>query len=56
VTDYRIDSMYDGRSYKVDHAVGVLGTDWFAAWTDGRNETSDVFVRRPGGRTNVDFR
>lgn len=43
--DYRIDSMYDGGSFKEDLNFDVLGGTWYAAWTDGRNGTSDVYFQ-----------
>ncbi|MCB9688503.1 MAG: hypothetical protein H6735_25930 [Alphaproteobacteria bacterium] len=44
--DLRIDSMYDGQSYKVDLQIAVLGGQIYAAWTDGRNGNSDIFFQR----------
>ena len=43
--DYRMDSMYDGQSFKVDLNLAVIGNIWLAAWTDGRNGTSDIFFQ-----------
>lgn len=49
-TDIRMDSMYDGRSFKLDTNFAILGGEWYAAWTDGRGGSSDVyFQRRPIG-------
>lgn len=48
--DLRMDSMYDGRSFKLDTNFAILNGEWYAAWTDGRGGTSDVyFQRRPVG-------
>lgn len=41
--DFRIDSMYDGKSFKVDVNLSVLGGSWYSAWTDGRGGTSDIY-------------
>ncbi|MEQ1500669.1 MAG: hypothetical protein ABMB14_00495 [Myxococcota bacterium] len=43
--DFRIDSMYDGKSFKVDTNVTLLGGSWYAAWTDGRGGTSDIYFQ-----------
>ncbi|HHO49934.1 MAG TPA: exo-alpha-sialidase [Deltaproteobacteria bacterium] len=45
-TDYRIDSMYDGQSFKLDLNFQILGGEWYAAWTDGRGGTSDIYFQR----------
>lgn len=44
--DLRIDSMYDGQSYKVDLQLALLDGSLLAAWTDGRAGTSDVYFQR----------
>lgn len=44
--DLRMDSMYDGRSFKLDTNFAILGGEWYAAWTDGRGGTSDVYFQR----------
>lgn len=44
--DLRIDSMYDGQSFKVDVNFAILGGEWYAAWTDGRGGTSDIYFQR----------
>lgn len=44
--DLRIDSMYNGQSYKIDLQVAILGGQIYAAWTDGRNGNSDVYFQR----------
>ena len=44
--DYRIDSMYDGQSFKLDVNFAILGGEWYAAWTDGRGGTSDIYFQR----------
>lgn len=44
--DLRMDSMYDGQSFKVDVNLSVLGGEWYAAWTDGRGGTSDIYFQR----------
>jgi hypothetical protein len=44
--DFRIDSMYDGQSFKRDLNLSVLGGEWYAAWTDGRGGTSDIYFQR----------
>ncbi|MEZ4236539.1 MAG: hypothetical protein R3F59_10360 [Myxococcota bacterium] len=41
--DYRIDSMYEGKSYKVDLNIAVIGDAFYAAWTDGRDGTSNIY-------------
>jgi hypothetical protein len=41
--DLRMDSMYDGQSFKVDLNLALLGGSWYAAWTDGRGGTSDIY-------------
>lgn len=52
--DYRIDSWYDGLGYKLDMNFQVLGNEWYAAWTDGRYETGDVyFQHRPLGDESI---
>jgi hypothetical protein len=43
--DFRMDSMYDGQSFKVDLNLAVLGGSWYAAWTDGRGGTSDIYFQ-----------
>jgi hypothetical protein len=43
--DLRVDSYYDGSSYKRDHNISVLGTRWYASWVDGRSGTSDIFFQ-----------
>jgi len=45
-SDFRVDSWYDGQSFKTDLNIAVLGGEWYAAWTDGRNGSLDVFFRR----------
>lgn len=45
-SDYRIDSMYDGQSFKLDLNFQILGGEWYAAWTDGRGGTSDIYFQR----------
>ncbi|MBX2803805.1 MAG: glycoside hydrolase [Myxococcales bacterium] len=44
--DYRIDSMFDGQSFKVDFNFQILGGQWYAAWTDGRAGTSDIYFQK----------
>jgi len=41
--DLRVDSMYDGRSFKKDLNFALLGGSFFSAWTDGRGGTSDIY-------------
>ncbi|MEQ1565116.1 MAG: sialidase family protein [Myxococcota bacterium] len=41
--DLRVDSWYTGTSFKVELNFDVLGGTWFAAWTDGREGTSDIY-------------
>lgn len=43
--DYRVDSMFDGMSGKADVQFASLGSEWFAAWTDHRGGTGDVFFQ-----------
>ncbi len=45
-SDRRIDNMDPGASFKVDINIDVRSGDLWAAWTDGRNGTSDVFFHR----------
>jgi hypothetical protein len=47
-TDYRVDSYYDGSSYKIDTAIAALGGRWYAAWSDGRDGTSDIYFQSFG--------
>lgn len=44
--DLRGDSMYDGQSYKDDLNFAILGGEWYAAWTDGRGGSADVYFQR----------
>ena len=44
--DYRVDSMFAGQSYKIDLNFQILGGEWYAAWSDGRLGTSDVYFQR----------
>ncbi|MEQ1500668.1 MAG: hypothetical protein ABMB14_00490, partial [Myxococcota bacterium] len=44
-TDARIDSMPDGASYKDDLQLGLIGNRWYAAWTDGREGTKDIWFQ-----------
>ncbi len=43
--DLRVDSYYDGSSFKRDHNFAILGGRWYAVWVDGRSGTSDVFFQ-----------
>ncbi len=45
-SDFRIDSMHGGQSFKLDLSLAVLGGEMYAAWTDGRNGTSDIYFQR----------
>jgi hypothetical protein len=44
--DYRLDSMYDAGSYKIDVAAGLASDSVLAAWIDGRNGSGDVYFTR----------
>jgi hypothetical protein len=44
-TDLRVDSMYSGQSFKKDLNFQLLGGSWFAAWTDGRGGTTDIYFQ-----------
>ncbi len=44
--DLRIDSMYDGQSFKLDVNWQLLGGEWYAAWTDGRDDTENIYFER----------
>ncbi|MBX2803806.1 MAG: hypothetical protein KTR31_39385 [Myxococcales bacterium] len=44
--DLRIDSTFAGRSYKVDFGFQILGGQGYAAWTDGRSGTADIYFQR----------
>ena len=41
--DYRIDSMYSGQSFKLDLNVAIVGNQVYAAWTDGRGRSEDIY-------------
>jgi hypothetical protein len=41
--DFRVDSMWDAASYKIDVDMDVLGEKLFTVWIDGRNGTGDVY-------------
>ena len=43
--DLRVDSYYDGSSFKRDHNLGLLGNRWYASWVDGRSGSSDVYFQ-----------
>ncbi len=43
--DLRIDSMAPGESYKVEMNVQVVNGEVYAAWTDGRNGTADIYFQ-----------
>jgi hypothetical protein len=43
--DFRIDSMIDGGSSKTDLNIDVLGGTLHAAWTDGRDGSSNVYFQ-----------
>lgn len=42
---HRIDSWYSGLGSKADLGFVILGNEWYAAWTDGRYETTDVYFQ-----------
>ncbi len=46
--DFRVDSWTAGGSFKSDVNFQMLGGELYAAWTDGRNGTFDVFFTRLG--------
>jgi hypothetical protein len=41
--DFRLDSMFDAGSWKVDLAIDAREEQVFAAWIDGRNGNGDVY-------------
>jgi hypothetical protein len=41
--DYRVDSYYDGSSFKLDTSLAALGGRMYAAWSDGRDGTADIY-------------
>lgn len=43
---YRIDSMEAGSAFKTDLSVHLAGSTISAAWTDGRNGSTDIFFQR----------
>ena len=45
-TDYRIDSLLPGQSYKVGLQIALLGGELYAAWEDGRGGSSDIYFQR----------
>jgi len=45
-TDYRIDSLLPGQSYKVGLEIALLGNELYAAWEDGRGGSSDIYFQR----------
>ena len=44
-TDFRIDSLADGESFKFDLNVHLHGQKIFTVWTDGRLGTADVYFK-----------
>lgn len=46
--DYRIDSMVDGRSFKQDLNLSLIGGSLYSAWTDARNGTTDIYFTTLG--------
>lgn len=45
-TDYRIDSLLPGQSYKLGLQIDLLGNELYAAWEDGRGGSSDIYFQR----------
>jgi hypothetical protein len=45
-TDYRIDSLLPGQSYKLGLQIALLGNELYAAWEDGRGGSSDIYFQR----------
>jgi hypothetical protein len=43
---YRLDSMEAGRAFKTDLNIHLSGDTVSAAWTDGRNGSTDIFFQR----------
>jgi hypothetical protein len=43
--EFRLDSMAPGESYKVEMNLEVVNGEVFAAWTDGRNGTADIYFQ-----------
>jgi hypothetical protein len=41
--DLRIDSTVSGSSHKSDLHLAILGGSWYAAWTDDRDLTGDIY-------------